>query len=165
MNEKSIQIELYKDLSRRSRLFTVPNISTGYGEADLFSLTKAMFSHEYEIKVSRSDFKADFKHKHYKHAIYSGECGLRPSHERPPNHFWYAVPEGLISVDEVPHYAGLIEICTHPDQQRVYVKEIKPAPKLHKEKVSQMRLLSMVKGVEWRYWREIDKSIKSPNQG
>lgn len=52
------------------RLFC-PNTTTVFPwEADLVSLTRAGLSHEFEIKISRADFRADFK-KEEKHRILS----------------------------------------------------------------------------------------------
>lgn len=47
-----------------------------------------------EIKVTRSDFKADTEEKRAPWRYYT-------------NKFVYAVPEGLVAPDEVPDYAGL----------------------------------------------------------
>jgi hypothetical protein len=46
-----------------------------------------------------------------------------------PNKFFFAVPEGLISVEEVPEYAGLIYINGYQAQV------MKNAPFLHKNKI------------------------------
>jgi hypothetical protein len=114
-------------------------------ESDHFVQTPSFYTYEYEIKISRSDFFADFK-KVYKHKIikngyeqiYSHNklqnkrnhgYGMQKEIKLRPNYFFYAVPEGLVKADEIPSYAGLI-----------YVKDgrctiIKNAPKLHKHKV------------------------------
>lgn len=44
-----------------------------------------------------------------------------------PNKFFYAVPEGLINVDEVPKYAGLLYVTEDGT-----VKQVKKAPFIHK---------------------------------
>lgn len=82
-------------------------------ESDYAALTKSGYWYEVEVKISRSDFFADFK-KAEKHDILSGrENGLRP------NYFAYCVPGGMVSMDEVPEYAGLYYVnqygnCTCP---------------------------------------------------
>ena len=106
-------------------------------ESDYLALTKSGYLYEGEVKVSRSDFKADFK-KEQKHTL------LRESYEKieglegklRPHYFFYAVPEGLVSEDEVPEYAGLIYMVEHFP----YYKWIKQAPLLHKEKFSDQEL-------------------------
>ena len=106
-------------------------------ESDYLALTKSGYLYEGEVKVSRSDFKADFK-KEQKHTL------LRESYEKleglegklRPHYFFYAVPEDLIKEEEVPEYAGLIYMIEHFP----YYKWIKQAPLLHKEKFSDQEL-------------------------
>jgi hypothetical protein len=85
----------------------LPNFFFGWSECDVFRITEADFVVEYEIKVSKTDFYADFKkegrndctkHNNLKKGI-GDYC---------PNRFFFVVPEGLITIDEVPEYAGLL---------------------------------------------------------
>lgn len=48
-----------------------------------------------------------------------------------PNYFYFVVPKGLINVDEVPEYAGLMYI----DENGVF-EIIKKSPLLHKTKAT-----------------------------
>lgn len=158
-------------------------------ESDFLSVSRERLSHEFEIKISRSDFKADFKKaKHLEmKAILEGKefatipgkqtdtCSIesllsnyenylnnysnhwaefkRPWTEyRPkfreipyscrvtfnkiilrnlPNKFSFVVPEGLISPDEVPNYAGLFYVNKFGG-----IREVKRGKFLHKEKFS-----------------------------
>ena len=111
-------------------------------ECDLFELTAAGYTVEYEIKISRSDFRADaakelrrynwatgthdVKHKHTKLA--DGTCF--------PNRFYYAVPEGLIKLEEVPAWAGLIEFRPNRKVNPTVAQDkvVKSAPRLHERK-------------------------------
>lgn len=78
-----------------------PNTYLGRFEADIFEITKSGYLYEYEVKISRADFKAEKKKTGKKEKLLSGErC----------NYFSYLVPEGLILPDEVPEYAGLVYI-------------------------------------------------------
>lgn len=70
-------------------------------EYDVLSLNKSGNITEYEVKISRSDFLADKKKRKFK--FYEGM-----HFELMPNRFYYVCPEGLIKVDEIPKYAGLI---------------------------------------------------------
>jgi hypothetical protein len=83
------------------------------------------------VKISKSDFKADFK-KEKKHLLletkYNGKS--LTDNDLCPHYFFYAVPEGLIDVSEVPEYAGLVYATTYYP----YVKWVKKPPLLHKEK-------------------------------
>ena len=53
----------------------------------------------YEIKISRSDFLRDIKQPH-KH-----RCALINSNE-----FYFVAPKGMLKSEEMPLYAGLIEV-------------------------------------------------------
>ena len=106
-------------------------------ESDFLALTKSGYLYEGEVKISKSDFKADFKKKD-KHTL------LRESYEKiegvegklRPHYFFYAVPENLITEDEVPEYAGLVYMTEHFP----YWKWVKQAPLLHKEKFTDEEL-------------------------
>ncbi len=43
----------------------IPNVLLGSYEADFITITKSDYLIEVEIKISISDFRADFKKKHY----------------------------------------------------------------------------------------------------
>ncbi len=105
--------------------YVVNNLRIFMWESDFAACTRAGYWYEVEVKVSRADFRADFK-KIEKHNILASRAeGLRP------NYFAYAVPEGLIKPDEVPEYAGLIYFGDNPH----YYTGGKPTPQLHKEKI------------------------------
>lgn len=83
----------------------IPNFFYGLHECDVFRITQSDFIIEYEIKISRADFFNDFKKgsEGKKHNNLSAGTG---SHV--PNRFFFVVPENLVSINEVPEYAGLI---------------------------------------------------------
>ncbi len=143
-------------------------------ECDVFSVTKTGYSYELEIKISRSDFKADFKkdkHKifnNWKKGYYAYGLGRRGwgfdnaeysilssgkiTYQTCANKFFYVVPEGLIKEDEVPDYAGLI-YCNE-DFGGSY-KTIKQAPFIHKDKCDVPKLL-----FDKYYWQYRHQQIK-----
>jgi len=134
---------LYILYSRGYPIFTVNFQRGGFREADILGVTKAGFTAEYEIKVSRSDFFADFK-KRYKHMRMSDSLKKDLYNKKAlfkiPNYFYYAVPEGLIKPEEVPDYAGLVYLTNvgfriHYPTQMILTE--KRAPKLHKYKLEQ----------------------------
>lgn len=129
-------------------------------ECDFFAISSSGYAVEVEVKVSRSDFFADFK-KEEKHRLFNNhkktviveskypfQPFLRRRQElsidgefmigdhsqvyfcnpanRLPNKFYYAVPRDLISLAEVPPYAGLFYY------QGGMLTEVKRAPFLHK---------------------------------
>jgi hypothetical protein len=147
MTSKQIEKVVIKNMAERQfPIYLAHYQNRGFSEADVFGISKAGHMYEFEIKISRSDFFADFKHKTTKHrelrerdAKYThkvwkrGKCtdetydliGIA-------NRFYYVCPILLIRLDEVPEYAGLIYI----DTQSKYI-EIKPAPLLHHYKANE----------------------------
>jgi hypothetical protein len=125
----------------RPRELSCPNIYVyGSNESDFLTITKAGYVDEYEIKLSRIDFRADFKkERHEKRLILSAWHWWRREAETSvklvgmatqyPNRFWYVTPNDLVQPDEVPEYAGLIYL--QPDDRKRIVKR---APLLHREK-------------------------------
>lgn len=76
------------------------------GELDVASVNKSGYVHEFEVKVSRADFKADVKKakwQYYNDKLYYGRT-------LSPNYFTYACPDGLIKLDELSPWVGLIYI-------------------------------------------------------
>lgn len=68
-------------------------------ELDVVSVSKSGMLYEFEVKISRADFKADFKK--------SKHLWLTKYPERGPNYFSYVCPEGLIKVSEIGSGVGL----------------------------------------------------------
>ena len=105
MNAKNINQRLYAHFFNYNyKLFN----SFIYGwESDFFAISKTGYSIEVEIKVSKSDFKADFKKKNAagvdKHHII-----LSKYEENKPNKFYFACPEGLIKKEDINPKYGLI---------------------------------------------------------
>lgn len=104
----------------------IPNFYLGRYEMDVFRLTPAGLITEYEIKTSRSDFKADFLKEcpgtHSKH-------DLMMEKQSSCNRFYFVVPKKIVQLHEVPGYAGLI----HYKGNRGF-EIVKNAPLIHKEK-------------------------------
>ena len=106
-------------------------------ESDFLALTKSGYLYEGEVKISKSDFKADFKKKE-KHNILQESYAKIEGVEGKlrPHYFFYAVPEGLINEEDVPEYAGLVYMVNYFP----YWKWVKQAPLLHKDKFTDIEL-------------------------
>lgn len=108
---------------------------TGFGlaECDVISISASDYIYEYEVKISKSDFKNDFKKP--KHKLMSERRCIKNTKKGmlylTPNYFYFVVPENLINKEEVPEYAGLMYIN---DNMEFII--IKKAPLLHKEKAN-----------------------------
>lgn len=140
MQTQEIQKAVQEWLYDTSHIYQALNYGrTGYFEADILAITKSMMVTEVEVKISKSDFKADFKktHKHYRLQ--------NPIHDYwrcTPNKFYYACPYGLIKESEVPSYAGLIWVFNSGD-----IEIIKPAPIIHKGKASEKLIIGMLENL------------------
>jgi hypothetical protein len=101
----------------------------GLQECDVISISKSDFIYEYEVKISRSDFKADFKKP--KHNLITEKKFMIETFYKVPNYFYFVVPENLVTIEEVPEYAGLMYLTENGD-----FNVIKKAPIIHKTKAS-----------------------------
>lgn len=122
----------------------VPNCGAFGWESDLLRLTSRWLCAEYEIKVSRADFRAD-RAKKLKHLWLETRPSEAP--QRCPNYFWYAAPVGVIPVDELPAYAGLVEVV---DRNLVVARK---APRLHRQPIAERNATYMLRGVTLRFWQ------------
>lgn len=143
MNERLIQNVLWKDCDSRRHRFMTPNTTMFGWESDMISVTKAGLIVEYEIKISRGDFRADFKK--IRHRILDSKLLNEP--HRGPAYFYYAVPRDLVAVNEVPAHAGLIYTTS-------MFQIVKPAPRLHSNKITDGQRQWLERSLIHRYWRE-----------
>ncbi len=110
LNEMTLQFTVYDFTSDRQHFASIPFLTICLGISDVFSFTRAGIGHDFEIKISLADFKADFKNKKWKHACMDRRwVGSKPDI---PNYFWFVAPEGIIPIKLIPEYAGFIEVST-----------------------------------------------------
>jgi hypothetical protein len=124
--EAGLVMELYQ--KGHSPISTHATIQ-GLQECDVISISKSDYIYEYEVKISRSDFKADFKKP--KHTLITEKKFMIENFYKVPNYFYFVVPENLVKVDEIPEYAGLMYV----NESGVY-NIVKKAPIIHKTKAS-----------------------------
>jgi hypothetical protein len=113
----------------------IPNFYLGtWYEMDLFRLTKAGVVYEYEIKISRGDFKNDFKKGITEYNCKSKHDSIKTG-ERLCNYFYFVCPEGLIKKEEIPDHCGLIYF-----NHRLSI--VKTAKKLHNNRFGDYKMLA-----------------------
>ena len=148
MTELEVQKAIYKNYYRTGYKFFIPNIYLFDWESDLLGVNTSDYLIEYEVKVTRADFKNDMKKKERHHTL---ETGMKKKHSRKsynvetgkyeetnigeikanrPNKFYYVCPKGVIKKEDVPSYCGLIYLDDR------YLRQIKAAPFLHKRKIN-----------------------------
>lgn len=134
MDSKEITAILGRQLFESGHSPICANFQTiAMNECDIISVNSGGNLCEFEIKVSASDFKADFK-KVAKHHMLEHGPYVKVSKKGEVTHlgcsyFTYVCPACLIREDQVPKYAGLIWI--HADGRIDH--KIK-APQLHKHR-------------------------------
>jgi hypothetical protein len=150
MKEKIKSQQLFDALSQKysnTAKYIVPNafIFKGDWETDCFIQQRSSgYCYDIEIKISRNDFFADFRkcQKHsilkvgtYQNGWVSIENGDKVprlcEHKKRPNKFFYCVPSGLIKINEVPEYAGLMYFNSHDES----IEVVKEAPFIHRDQI------------------------------
>lgn len=183
-SEFRIQKALFRAFNSHRYKFT--NLYFFKNESDWLSFTKDLYSYDIEIKISRSDFLADFKKDRHKlmEAAFQGKSSVTLRGSTQPhvcnfsyrneyrvkrgwsdnygevtnkreivghsrisikdctkvgNRFFFAVPEGLVTPEEVPEYSGLIYVNEYGSAEM-----IKKAPLIHKVKHDVRRKFDML---------------------
>ena len=161
---KELQISFYEANSQRYQI-TAPNIYLDweFNEMDICAVRKSGFIDEVEIKLSKSDFNADFKKtikidqgkadksnqykgffEIFKHdAIEHGICHC--------NRFSFLMPEEIVDKCDIPEYAGLYVYKTWSNGHSRIV-ESKSAPLLHRRKITDDMKHSIGRKMAYRYW-------------
>lgn len=128
-------------------------------ESDYFSVSESGHVYEIEIKVTKNDFKKDFK-KEEKHILLESKNNVNLI----PNKFYYATPRGLLPSFKIPEYAGLIEINNTATGMEAEI--IKNAPFLHREDVFENLKPQLLSKFYFKYRRteydnyELNKEIE-----
>lgn len=152
--EEYIQKKLDGFFASSTQKYVMENLYVFGWESDKLIETRSGLIYEFEIKISKADFKNDFKNKEDKHKVLKSPQYAQLFEEyfpirtdKKPNYFYYAVPEGMITVDEIPEYAGLVYILSEgatSDMNGKYVFNrfyiVKNAPKLHSIKYTDEEL-------------------------
>lgn len=140
--------------------YELQNVFIWDWESDYFCITTSGYTVEVEVKISRSDFKADSKkaQKHFILKNMSKDLVTMPVYSymkdasaiaiikpKGPNKFYYCCPEGMIKPEEVPEYAGLLYYRQVPEDKNEHtydsIIQVKPAKFLHKNKPDISKLL------------------------
>lgn len=166
VNEKRIQSTLYDFLTRRGLKLACPNYTpAGWWECDLFAVTDSDYFVEYEIKISRSDFFNDAKKEDQSRASRVLQRQGLPAPTKHtklaskdvvgPSRFFFVTPAGMLKDEEIPEWAGLIEISDSGSRLRASIK--KPAPQLHREKVKPEVVQHCQSVFYYRFWNLREK--------
>jgi hypothetical protein len=144
--EKSLREKFY------THKYQINNAFIYEWESDFFSITELDYAFEYEIKVTKGDFKDDFN-KVGKHTLL--ESTDMTSYVKKPNKFYYAAPKNLLSTSIIPEYAGLIEV----DPVDGIAHIVKEAPYLHKEKQLDYLKMILLEKCYHRYMKILNENM------
>ena len=176
MNLKPTEWEVVRCLclERYSRNFCLPRFTPlKWWECDLFELTKAGYFREYEIKLTRADFIADREKEAESLVELDGRWSMtkRKKHQEMgmgfgPVQFWYVTPEGMITANEVPSWAGWISFQWRPGNTIRTIREIevKPAPRLHQTKACAKVVAQAQSSCYWRMHSLIQRREFDPTE-
>lgn len=128
---KQIADALRNGRHKKDLVFEELRLSSGFAlqsRVDLWAINVAPstgnVADSYEIKISRSDFRKDGHRK---------QRGARLFSDR----FWYVAPVGIIPHEEIPDWAGLIEVDWYCPSKTakpyLRVREVILAPKRDKD--------------------------------
>ena len=158
MKSFEIQLWLLRALQVNSADILIPNYYFGMYEADIFRVNKQGYTIEYEIKISKADFRKDFTKSHrvfvkneqgeIEKEEYTDKRGNKykrwktinvTKHQHiqegnRTNKFYFCCPEGLIDKSEIPKEYGLIYF-TPGEYLRWRI--VKQAKFLHKNKATE----------------------------
>ena len=163
ITENKIQCRLFTYLQQKGHYYIAPNAKIFHtGEMDVCSvLKKSGFLNEYEIKLSRGDFKKDFKKK-LKHKILAREetsyktWGGKIFEYTSPNYFYFVTPKDLVTEDELPVYAGLIYFDAENFAWHKF-EVVKKAVLIHSTPISTADKFNISKALMWRCWTAKEK--------
>jgi len=129
MTCREIQEALFRAYDTAGSIICFNSTKVLCHEADVLVLRKSGVTIEVEVKVSRSDFMADFR-KVEKHKQ------MQRGYKHGPQYFYYAAEPHVIPLDKVPAYAGLLHVFPAPQTRHISETRVvvaKKAPRLHKE--------------------------------
>lgn len=134
----------------------VPNIQGAYSipikfETDILSISKSGYATGVEIKVSKSDLKADLKKRHQQDfdslCIYDYNKTNKEFYYGCFKNFYYAVPEYLKNdcLEQIPNWMGLLVARRNKDLKRISIIEVRPPKILYKRKWTELEMLKIAR--------------------
>lgn len=137
----------------------VPNAyAKDWSECDILCIRPTGFVDEIEIKISRSDFKADFNKTVWVRGEGDVNKHLLLQQQRSPiNYFWFLMPENLMALDEIPEYAGVLyakQVIVR-NEPVLKLKTARQPKRLHKNKCDIEFRYHVARKIQYRYWDQL----------
>lgn len=166
MTENDVVLTIIRE--RHKRGTCMPRYTPNkWWEADTWEITDSFFSIEYEVKLTRADFKKDaFKADEppkYHWRSETPEWGphlskhvrLQMGDPNGPSQFYFVTPQGMLTAADIPHWAGWATVSRRnqyykpPFHLDLHIE--KKAPRLHKEKVDEKAVRAIHKCGYYRF--------------
>lgn len=165
MKVKELQIAFNKSM-RSYFPFLIPNTYIkDWFECDIIGVKDSGYVHEIEIKMSRSDYKEDFKKSlksHINHPLAKREDNRIITYKHdllqggysPINYFSFLTPKGLLNIEDVPANYGLYEFDGR------YVSCLRTPRILHRRKADNDFKHHCLRNVVYKYWDLLESNVK-----
>lgn len=136
MTERDIQLALSYRHVYRSEL-VVPNVSMAWGECDLLAVSLSGYLTEYEIKVSLSDLKREWKKERWNDDSYYYAQAHKFFSESIKS-YWIAVPDWMAekAAARIPDWVGLISVGSEPHEYEGAFRGMRPLFEIRKPRVN-----------------------------
>lgn len=152
ITEKEIQKRLMYEWYKPSMICTTGMFLWEGFECDFARITHAGYLYEYEIKVSRPDFLADFKKRwgrgQTKHEMIQGG-------RSPLKHFSFVSPKGLLKPEDIPDLYGWYEIEKAENHYEGLVERVRPKPLPNAKPLPQENILNVAIKLSNRWVEDI----------
>lgn len=160
MVEFDMQRLLWRDFTKKDKAkFLFYNIYWPYNttkiECDFLVFTDSDYSEEFEIKCTKADFKEEFETKKSKHEL------LKARDSSCPNKYWFAAPKGILNKEDIPEYAGFVELVKEMGSEEYKVRVVKRAPLLHEYLIEPKELFTKI---YYKYHRFVDELFQNPRK-
>ena len=159
MTALDIEKGLIKNRLEKSGVTVAPHYTPSrWFECDVIEITAAGYFREFEVKVTRADFKTDAakeKPSRFGWPARNKHAELGEKSILGPGTFSFVTPEGLLAPTDIPDFAGWIEVRIHGKITLEIVRKV--APKLHSQKFSAKRLEHLRSVFYWRFLRIFTK--------
>jgi hypothetical protein len=159
MTSKEILNGLFRHLEKKQHVCCPNYTPTKWWECDMFSLTKANMATEFEVKLSRADFKADAEkeRREFRVGTVKKHDSLAGGSIHGPSRFYFVAPDGLLKLEDIPEWAGLMTCGPSSWNKSVlWFKTVKKAGRLHGNASAERE--AMLRVFYWRYWVQRTKN-------
>lgn len=162
LTARDLQLAFFRYERDRYQLLVPNTFIKDWFECDIIGVRESGYVDEIEVKISKSDFKEDFKKKirvDKNHCLAEESTDMKTrgyfmnkhraiqNSESPINYYWMIFPEGVVSLDEVPEEYGVMYVN---DKKRLSVA--RQAKRLHNRKADQDFKYNCLRNVGWKYW-------------